>query len=679
MDSSVGVKLLGLCLILLASKVTCDRKFSIDYDHNTFVKDGKPFQYVSGSYHYARTHPAYWEDRFIKMRAAGLNAVQTYVPWNWHELTNGKFTWDGAHDLVQWLKLAQKYDIVVLLRAGPYMCGEWEFGGFPAWLLTEKPDMVLRSMDATYMKYVTRWFNELLPKIKPMLYNNGGPIGMVQIENEYGSYFTCDSNYTGALRDQVRSVLGDDVVLYSTDGGADGYLRCGKIKDVYATVDFGITMHPEGPFKAQRDYEPKGPLVNSEFYTGWLDHWGSGHQTRNKDALAKSLDIMLNMSANVNMYMYIGGTDFSFYNGANSPFAVDPTSYDYDSPISEAGDIRDKFYSVKEVVSKYLPIPQTPVPKNTTKAAYGDIEMKFVSTLQDALHILCPDGPHVSKYPVNMESIGAYYGFILYRFTLDKDYNDPTILDSRFDASNHGHKSSGIRDRAMVMVNHIPMGIMDRQHTTTAVNITGKKGDTVDILVENMGRVNYGGDMVHQLKGILCNVTLGGVNVTNWSIYPINLDNLNKSTSFEETSVFGSHLVHSRPPRSADGSLTTPSIYVGQFSGEPADTFLDPTTWGKGQAIINDFNIGRYWPKRGPQVTLYVPAPILAADKSKPNKVLLFEVESSPCSSLKCNVKFTDKANISGKNSPDLTNTHKVSSWKADPWKDHLFSQGRHH
>jgi len=651
MEFSLLFRILLVCIA--TTKLAEGGKFEIDYEHDTFLKDGKPFRYVSGSFHYSRTHPEQWEDRIIKMRAAGLNAVQTVVPWNWHEFSPGVFTWDGASDLIRFLELAKRHDLVVLLRLGPYICGEWEFGGFPAWLLSEDPNMVFRTSDPAYMKYVTRWMDQLLHKIKPSLYNNGGAVAMVQIENEYGSYFACDRTYTASLRDQVRQVLGQEVVIYTTDGGADYFLKCGAVPGVYATIDFGITFNASKTFAPQRDYEPHGPFVNSEFYTGWLDHWGTKHSTVDSTISAKSLDILLDYNASINMYMYIGGTNFGFYNGANSPpYQPVPTSYDYNSPISEAGDLTRKFYAIRDIVSKYLPLPTTPIPDNSDKGNYGAVPMKFISSIQDALPTLTPQGPHKNVYPVNMEALKHYFGFILYRCVLTKDYTSSTPLST-----------TGVRDRAVVMVNGVPFGLLDRD-TNTTVAITGTKGQQVDILVENQGRIGFSTGMNWNTKGLVSNVTLGGEMMLNWEMFPINLDYINKTMA-----LLGNQRL-SAPKVSANGKMTTPSIYTGEFTipdtAVPLDTFLDPRPFGKGQAYINNFNIGRYWPGRGPQVTLFVPKPILHKSSlaAPANKVYLFEVESAPISS-NLNVTFTDTPTLDGPNNPD------------DPYL--VNHQGRHH
>ncbi|KAK7010939.1 beta-galactosidase [Biomphalaria glabrata] len=638
-----------LCIAIIlcfnVAKICGERSFQIDYLNNTFLKDGVPYRYVSGSMHYSRVHPSYWKDRLIKMKFAGLNAVQGYVPWNVHELTPGNFTWEGSSNLTQFLEIAQEVGIDVLLRLGPYICGEWEFGGFPAWLLTKDANMVLRTSDPSYIRWVDRWYTELLTKIKPYLYNNGGPVLMVQIENEYGSYFACDYDYLHYLRDKVKSILGPNVVIYSTDGGADYYLKCGKIDGVYATIDFGATNDPVGAFQSQRDYEPYGPLVNSEFYVGWLDHWGTPHEMVDSTPLAKSLDKLLAYGANINMYMFVGGTNFGFYNGANSPpYQPVPTSYDYDSPISEGGEMTDKFLALRDIISKYLPLPSEPIPANPNITNLGEIPIEFLCTIQDALPYLTPEGPYRTVFPVTMEEINFYEGFILYRFTLIKNYYTPTPL-----------VVPGIRDRGVVMVNAVPFGILDRVGTTQ-VSITGTIGQQVDILVENQGRVGYSTAMNFNTKGIIENVTLGNDLVMSWEIYPIHAENINVAL----IAAMKKRTTVNKPSKSVNSNLMTPSIYTGSltFPDSPTDAFLDPRPWIKGQAFLNSFNLGRYWPYRGPQVTLYIPKYVFNSPPAL-NHILLLELESSPCfmsqSQANCYVTLTDTAYLNGPNGPGHT------------------------
>ncbi|KAL8573278.1 hypothetical protein ACOMHN_006689 [Nucella lapillus] len=643
-DERMQLACLLLCLAI--PTVSGAGSFTIDYTNNTFLRDGQPFRYISGSIHYARVHPDSWADRLNKMRIGGLNALQTYVPWNVHELSPGQFTFSGWSDLPRFLTLAQQADLVVLLRMGPYICGEWEFGGFPAWLLTENKDMILRTSDPTYISRVDKWFTELLTVIKPYLYENGGPVVMVQIENEYGSYFACDHNYMQFLYKKARTILGDTVIIYTTDGDGIGYVECGRADGAYVTIDFGITEYPANNFKVQRHFEPKGPLVNSEFYSGWLDHWGHPHAHVDTIKFVKSLDALLAYGANVNMYMYEGGTNFNYTNGANDPpYMPVPTSYDYDAPLNESGDVTPKYIAIRDIISKYHELPPDPIPPISPKGNYGHQSMIFVSTVQDAMAALCPEGPISSVYPLSMEQVKHYYGFILYRHKLKQ-----TVTNGQL-------STRGARDRGYVMVDKVPQGMLYREDVTT-VNVTGMAGQYLDIFVENTGRVGFSTAMNFMTKGLIYNVSLSGEMLTGWEIYPVHLENM-------------PHVQPSRslPRVSSSGRLSTPSIYTGKLSlgstdDQPLDTFLDMRPWVKGQAFVNDFNLGRYWPEEGPQVTLYVPAPAFKSGGS--NHLFMLELEHSPCSANNatlCTVSFTDVPIINGKPAGNGRRTHSEDEW----------------
>ncbi|EHH51741.1 hypothetical protein EGM_11177 [Macaca fascicularis] len=327
------------------------RVFEIAYSQDRFLKDGQPFRYISGSIHYSRVPRFYWKDRLLKMKMAGLNTIQTYVPWNFHEPWPGQYQFSEDHDVEYFLRLAHELGLLVILRPGPYICAEWEMGGLPAWLL-EKEAILLRSSDPDYLAAVDKWLGVLLPKMKPLLYQNGGPIITVQVENEYGSYFACDFDYLRFLQKRFHHHLGDDVVLFTTDGAHETFLQCGALQGLYTTVDFGPGSNITDAFQIQRKCEPKGPLINSEFYTGWLDHWGQPHSTIKTEVVASSLYDILARGASVNLYMFIGGTNFAYWNGANSPYAAQPTSYDYDAPLSEAGDLTEKYFALRNVIQK---------------------------------------------------------------------------------------------------------------------------------------------------------------------------------------------------------------------------------------------------------------------------------------------------------------------------------------
>ncbi|XP_041931406.1 beta-galactosidase-1-like protein isoform X3 [Alosa sapidissima] len=356
MSSKVVFAIVCLTSVHLASETVAaseSRTFSIDYKNNCFIKDGKPFQYVSGSIHYSRIPRYYWKDRLLKMYMAGLNAIQVYVPWNFHEPVQGVYNFEGGRDLEHFLGLANETGLLVILRPGPYICAEWEMGGLPAWLL-EKPNIMLRTADTDYLQAVSSWFAMLLPRMERWLYSQGGNIISVQVENEYGSYFACDYNYLRHLRTLVQNFLGEDTVLFTTDGNTDREMVCGTLQGLYATIDFGTDTNISTAFDRQRRFEPRGPLVNSEFYTGWLDHWGDRHASVDAQKVSKMLGEMLAMGANVNMYMFEGGTNFGYWNGADhdSRYRSVVTSYDYNAPLNEAGDPTEKLLVIRDVISK---------------------------------------------------------------------------------------------------------------------------------------------------------------------------------------------------------------------------------------------------------------------------------------------------------------------------------------
>lgn len=608
------------------------RTFELDYSQDRFLKDGMPFRYISGSIHYFRIPRFYWKDRLLKMKMAGLNAVQMYVPWNFHEPRPGQYEFSGDRDVEHFIQLAHELGLLVILRPGPYICAEWDMGGLPAWLL-EKESIVLRSSDPDYLAAVDKWLAVLLPKMKPLLYQNGGPIITVQVENEYGSYFACDYNYLRFLAHRFRFHLGDDVLLFTTDGANVKSLKCGTLQGLYATVDFGTGSNFTKAFMIQRKIQPKGPLINSEFYTGWLDHWGERHSTVEAKIVAASLHDLLALGASVNMYMFIGGTNFAYWNGANTPYSAQPTSYDYDAPLSEAGDLTEKYFALRNVIQKFIDIPEGLIPPSTPKYAYGKVALRKFKTVAEALGILCPNGPVKSLYPLTFVQVKQYFGFVLYRTTLPQDCSNSTPISLR-----------GVHDRAYVSVDGVPQGILSRDHVTT-LSVQGKAGASLDILVENMGRVNYGPN-IRDFKGLVSNVTLNGTILTNWTIFPLDTEAAARS-HLAAWEACGEGRYDEGPLLS---NYTLPTFYVGNFSipsgipDLPQDTFIQFPGWVKGQVWINGFNLGRYWPIMGPQMTLFVPRNILTTEA--PNNITVLELESAPCSCgtpEPCVVEFVDR------------------------------------
>ncbi|KAJ6665565.1 hypothetical protein lerEdw1_003408 [Lerista edwardsae] len=619
----VLVLLLGDLQLQVTSAV---RSFSIDFDRNCFRKDGEPFRYISGSIHYFRVPPFYWKDRLLKMYMSGLNAVQVYVPWNYHEPLPGVYMFGGNRDLEGFLDLVAQLDLLVILRPGPYICAEWEMGGLPAWLLAQ-PNMVLRTSNSDFLQAVSKWLSVLLPKIKPRLYINGGNIISVQVENEYGSYYACDYNYLRYLLAIFRSYLGEEVVLFTTDGIKEPELQCGSLQGLYATVDFGAEVNITKAFEQQRLYEPRGPLVNSEYYTGWLDYWGQPHSTRTITAVAQGLQTILELGANVNMYMFQGGTNFGYWNGAdyNQGYKPVPTSYDYDAPLTEAGDPTNKLYAIRSIIGKFSMLPAGPMPPPTPKIAYGYVTLPQSVALLDILAIISPGLPLSSSLPLTFEALKQAQGFILYRTLLPYTILEPVWLHAL---------GNGVHDLAYVLLNGEYIGTLERDKVY-GINITGQAGSTLDVLVENMGHINFGAND-SDFKGLVTNLTLGFTVLRNWLIYPLDVD----------------LAVSSAWPLLNKGNIG-PAFYRGTFTtpGVNRDSYLTLPGWNKGQVWINGFNLGRFWPIRGPQHTLFVPGPFLSA--SSPNNITVLELQEAP---VHPRVLFLDRPILNG----TAISTHKV-------------------
>lgn len=570
-----------------------------------FYMDGEPFTILSGAIHYYRVVPEYWEDRLLKLKACGFNTVETYVAWNMHESKPGKFCFEGICDIVRFIETAQRVGLYVIVRPGPYICTEWEFGGLPAWLLKD-PGMRIRCGYKPYIEAVDRFFDALLPRLVPYLSTNGGPIIAMQVENEYGS-FGNDLEYLEYLKKGMED-RGIDVLLFTSDGPTDVMLQGGTLPGVLKTVNFG--SRPKEAFSKLEEYQPGGPKVCMEYWNGWFDHWGDEHIIRDGDDVAQVLDEMLSMGAGVNFYMFHGGTNFGFMNGANHGNGYEPTvtSYDYDAPLSECGDPTPKYYAVREVIKKHFGLPDMEIPPSLPKKAYGKVELTQSISLFDCLDVV--GVRHKSPVPLTMEELDQNYGFILYRTDITGPRGEsPIVLQE-------------VRDRALIFKDGEYLGTVYRNDTEHKVTMDiPKEGATLDVLVENMGRINYGPEMPDR-KGITKGIRFDYQYLYNWDIYTIELDNIDDIDFKQGIEEEG------------------PAFYSGVFEvDEPADTFLSLPGWTKGVCFINGFNLGRYW-EIGPTKTLYVPAPILRRGE---NKIVIFELHGME----RPEVEFKDEPELS--------------------------------
>uniref|UniRef100_A0A8C3CZZ7 Galactosidase beta 1 like n=1 Tax=Cairina moschata TaxID=8855 RepID=A0A8C3CZZ7_CAIMO len=527
----------------------------------------------------------------------------SYVPWNYHEPLPGVYDFAGDRDVEAFLDLTAELGLLVILRPGPYICAEWEMGGLPAWLLWQS-DIVLRSSDPAFLAAVDSWLHVLLPKIKPRLYQNGGNIISVQVENEYGSYYACDYDYLRHLLGSFRALLGGEVLLFTTDGAQAEELRCGTLQGLYATVDFGPGSNLTEAFSAQRGVEPRGPLVNSEYYTGWLDYWGGAHASTSAAQVARGLADMLRLGANVNMYMFHGGTNFAYWSGADLKAQYKPvtTSYDYDAPLSEAGDPTEKLFAIRTVISQFQPLPVGPMPPATPKYAYGRVDLRKYADLLDVLDVLSPSGPIRSQFPLTFEAIKQTHGFVLYHTQLPHDVPAPAPLSA---------PPHGVCDRGYVMLQKEYQGTLERDGQST-LPVTGRAGDALDVLLENMGRLSFGANF-SDFKGLLGNLSLDSSPLSNWLIYPLAID-----------AAVQQGWPHAALPQPSSRGRSGPAFYTGTFEtpGIAWDTFVKFPGWGKVRLRRADEGVerGRAQPRlllAGPAVDKRLqPGPLLAPPRA---------------------------------------------------------------
>lgn len=563
-----------------------------------FLLDGQPFQIISGEMHPARIQAVYWRHRIQMAKAMGCNTISVYDFWNFHESEEGVFDFTtGNHNLAGFIKIVQEEGLWLILRPGPYVCAEWELGGIPPYLL-RVPDIQLRSLDPRYMAAAQRYMTKLADEMKPYLVTKGGPILMVQIENEYGSYGN-DKNYLQQLKD-IWISLGIDVPTFTCDGPSPENLQAGCLPGSAVGLNSGTS---QADWDLAAKINPGVPAFSSETYTGWLTHWGEKWASPDSASFLAEVKFLMDNKKSFNFYVVHGGTNFGFTAGANSGgkgYEPDVTSYDYNAPINEQGVATPKYMALRTLISSYLPKGKKliPIPDRVSTATITSVEMVPFTTIWNNL----PE-PEVALNPKTFEEMGQDYGFLLYRTELTGQKEGKLIVN-------------GIHDYATIFLNGSYIGKLDRREGINTIDIPAGNVDVpvLEILVEGMGRLNYGKSIIDR-KGITDSVTLNGATVLNWQIYKLPLD---KKFIWDL--------------RSTAISLKKPGIFFrGNFfltrseGNVGADTFIEMTNYVKGYVWINGHNLGRYW-NIGPQKRLYCPSTLMHEGM---NEILIFDLHQT--------------------------------------------------
>ncbi|HXB96379.1 MAG TPA: beta-galactosidase family protein, partial [Puia sp.] len=580
--------------------------------HHEFLLDGKPFQIISGEMHPARIPREYWLHRIRMAKAMGCNTIAVYVFWNYHEAARG--SWDfrsGNHDIAAFIRLCQAEGMWVLLRPGPYVCGEWDWGGLPPWLL-KIPDIKIRCRDARYMAAVTRWVHRLSREIVPLQCDHGGPILMVQLENEYGSYAN-DRGYLADLRTSWRS-QGVTLPFYTADGPTDFMLDAGSLDSCAIGLDSGTG---DDDFAVASRHNPNVPAFSSETYPGWLTHWKESWQRPDTAGLLKEVTYLLSHHRSFNLYVVHGGTNFGFTAGANAftpaQFQPDVTSYDYDAPITEQGRATAKYDALRRLIGEYAGHPLPPVPPPVPVMEIPAFPLEPYTSLWDHL----PPAHHTAQ-PHPMEYFDQGSGMILYRTRLI------------------GHKSGDLtitepHDYALIYLNgrFIDSVYRDGGHWTIKLPKTDVKDPVLEILVEGMGHINFAQYMIDR-KGITDRVTLDGMTLMDWETFNFPLTSPPGASISGPTAASAGAAAASISPAGADGARGL--FFKGSFLlDSTADTYLDMSAFKKGVVWVNGHNLGRYW-YVGPQWHLYCPASWL---KKGRNEVMVLDLQQHEGASVK--------------------------------------------
>ena len=563
-----------------------------------FLLNGKKVNVYSGVMHYFRMQPEYWEDRLTKLKLCGFNTVETYMCWNLHEPKKGVYDFEGMLDIERYIEIAGKVGLNVIVRPGPYICAEWDFGGLPPWLLADR-NIRLRCNNELFKKHVEDWYAVMFDKIRPHLESNGGNVIMMQVENEYGS-FGNDYEYLEFVK-ELFAKYNMDVLLFTSDGNWCNMLSGGSLPSLYKVLNFG--SNAKGAFGALDGFQKDMPLFCGEFWCGWFDHWGEKHHTRNSTSVVKEIEDFIAQDANFNVYMFYGGTNFGFWAGSNFERGkINPTttSYDYCAFLTEWGDYTPAYHAVREVMHKVQGLEMLPLVESPKMQNIGVVKMTESAKLFDNLSKI--GTKFRSATPESMEYFGQNYGFIYYETKIKGKYQMQPL------------KINGVHDIAHIYVDDKKVAVFDRNKKTNLLGmnkhqmfIGGVDGEKkIGILVDAMGRINYG-EKFEDRKGIE-SVIFGKQIMFGYDVYCLPMDNLDKLE-------FTNQMANNEP------------VFVrGTFKANSKDEcFVHMDNFGKGNVWINGYNIGRYWTKKGPQKALYIPGSLLNTDKE--NEIIIFDIE----------------------------------------------------
>ncbi len=617
----ITASLLSAGLFLCAPSAAGAKTDTFGVGNKTFLLNGKPFIVKAAEVHYPRIPRPYWEQRIKMCKSLGMNTLCLYVFWNIHEQEEGQIDFTGNNDVAEFIRLAQKNDMYVIVRPGPYVCAEWEMGGLPWWLLKKK-DIRLREQDPYFMERYRIFAKKLGEQIGSLTIDKGGPIIMVQVENEYGSYGE-DKPYITEIRDIIRQSGFDKVTLFQCDWSSN-FTKNG-LDDLVWTMNFGTGANIDNEFRKLGELRPDAPKMCSEFWSGWFDKWGGNHETRGSHAMVSGLKEMLDKGISFSLYMTHGGTSWGHWAGANSPgFSPDVTSYDYDAPINEAGQVTPKYTELRNMLAQYSDKKLPAVPKEYPVISIPKVQFTEVAPLFDNL----PEA-HTTMDIKTMEEFNQGWGSILYR-TRTPNVPTQSILTV-----------TDAHDFAQVFVNGKLIGSLDRRnHEKTMLLPPLKEGDRLDILVEAMGRINFG-RAIKDFKGITDKVELNytmnngsqvTINMKDWSVYNLS-DSYEAQKNMQYTTLTNQKV---------------PGCYRATFNlKKTGDTFINMETWGKGQVYVNGHAIGRFW-KIGPQQTLYMPGCWL---KKGENEIIVADVVGPEETSVEgLENPIIDKLNVEGPN-----------------------------